>query len=115
MDLFVLPTYREGFGVVNLEAAAMCLPVITTDTDGVRESIEDGLTGLLVPVREVEPLRQAMLALMNDSQRRLEMGRAGRGRVEESFEQTAFWQKLEAHRRWLLNRAVAGENPADNS
>ncbi len=107
MDLFVLPTYREGFGVVNLEAAAMCLPVITTDTDGVRESIEPGVTGLLVPVRAVEPLRQAMLTLMSDPQRRADMGRAGRRRVQEKFEQSIFWHALELHRRQLLNRPSA--------
>jgi glycosyltransferase involved in cell wall biosynthesis len=106
MDIFVLPSYREGFGVVNLEAAAMELPVVTTDTTGVRESIEDEVTGLLVPVARVPELEAAMERLAADPELRRRLGRAGRQRVQDLFEQGKFWDALYRHRRALLEKAA---------
>ncbi|MBV9462673.1 MAG: glycosyltransferase family 4 protein [Verrucomicrobiae bacterium] len=101
-DLFALPSYREGFGVVNLEAAAMNLPVISTDTAGPRESIVPGETGLLVPPREVEPLHRALAELAADPERRARMARAGRQRVERDFRAERLWELWHEHRLRLL-------------
>ena len=57
MDVVVLPSYREGFGVVLLEGAAMALPVVGTDIPGGREALVDGITGLLVPARDATGAR----------------------------------------------------------
>ncbi len=104
MDVFVLPTYREGFGVVNIEASAMALSVISTDVPGPRESIVDGRTGLLVPARTVEPLILAMQKLLDDRDLACELGRAGRQRVMENYEQKMLWNKILEHRKSLLRR-----------
>ena len=104
MDIFVLPTYREGFGVVNIEASAMALPVISTDVPGPRESIVDGQTGLLVPARTVEPLILAMRKLSDDRELAYKLGQAGRQRVLDNYEQKMLWNKILEHRKLLLSR-----------
>ena len=104
MDIFVLASYREGFGIVNLEASAMKLPVISTDVNGPRESIVPGKTGLLVPVREVEPLYRAMKRLADDAELRKRMGEAGRRRVIESFDARQMWRLWDEHRMALCGK-----------
>lgn len=102
MDAFVLPSYREGFGSVLLEAQAMAVPVISTDIPGPREAIVDGETGLLIPPRDTEALRAAMLRLCEDPKLRTEMGNAGRDFVDRRFRQSNFWPQVLLHRRKLL-------------
>jgi glycosyltransferase involved in cell wall biosynthesis len=102
MDVFVLPTYREGFGVVNVEASAMKLPVISTNVPGPREAIEDDVTGILVPARQTRPLINAMIRLKGDPELRKRMGESGRQRVLEKFEQKKLWKAIVEHRRNLL-------------
>jgi len=102
MDIFVLPTYREGFGVVNIEACAMELPVITTDVPGPQESIINGRTGLLVPPRAVPPLIEAMKRLVEDPKLRKQIGIAARQRIKSCYEQKQLWKAIVAHRRKLL-------------
>jgi glycosyltransferase involved in cell wall biosynthesis len=104
MDIFVLPTYREGFGVVNIEACAMQLPVISTDVPGPQESIIDEETGLLVPARTVEPLINAMKRLLDELEFARQLGIAGRQRVREYYEQKQLWKAIVEHRRALLKK-----------
>jgi len=105
MDAFVLPTYREGFGVVNIEASAMELPVISTDVPGPRESIVDGQTGLLVPARTVLPLVEAMKRLLEDRELSKRLGVAGRQRVMGLYEQKQLWRAIVEHRLKLISSA----------
>jgi glycosyltransferase involved in cell wall biosynthesis len=104
MDAFVLPTYREGFGVVNIEASAMELPVISTDVPGPQESIVNGETGLLVPARTVDPLVKAMSRLIEDRNFGKQLGIAGRQRVKKLYEQKQLWKQIIEHRRGLLKQ-----------
>lgn len=105
MDIFVLPTYREGFGVVNIEAGAMQLPVISTDVPGPQESIIHLKTGLLVPARTVEPLARAMKRLLDEPELARRLGLAGRQRVQECYEQKQHWQAIIEHRLRLYKRS----------
>jgi len=105
MDIFVLPSWREGFPVASLEAGAMRLPVISTDVMGPRESVLNGQTGILVPVRDAEGLRAAIMTLARDPALRQQMGDAGRYRVETDFEQRQHWQRVVDHRRRILSHA----------
>lgn len=85
--IVVLPSYYgEGLPKVLIEVAACGRAVITTDHPGCRDAIEDGVTGLLVPVRNAEAIANAVLILLGDQQRCKEMGRAGRKRAEEMFD-----------------------------
>lgn len=87
-DFLVLPsvTVEEMFGMVLLEAMAAGRPVITTEVpSGVREVNVPGVTGLEVPIRDVEALAEAMRRLAEDAMLRDRLGAAGRARVRERF------------------------------
>jgi len=81
----VLPSYREGLPKVLIEAAACGRAVVTTDVPGCRDAIESGITGLLVPVRDALALADAIASLIQDPQRRRQMGAAGRRLAEQAF------------------------------
>ncbi len=85
MDIFCLPTYREGFGEVNLEAQAMKLPVVSTDVIGPRESVANGRTGFLVEPRNSKALVEPLKVLILDATLRKQMGEKARQRVERMF------------------------------
>lgn len=104
MDIFVLPTYREGFGMANIEASAMGLPVISTDVPGPQESIVNGETGILIPAKQVGPLVEAMKDLIERPLYAKKLGEAGRKRVQEFYEQKKLWQSILEHRQILLNK-----------
>jgi glycosyltransferase involved in cell wall biosynthesis len=81
MDLMVLPTWREGFPNVVLEAAATGIPVITTECTGSRDSVVPEVTGLLIPPGYPEAISEAVLKLLRDPSRRRRMGEAARAWV----------------------------------
>jgi lipopolysaccharide/colanic/teichoic acid biosynthesis glycosyltransferase/glycosyltransferase involved in cell wall biosynthesis len=85
MDVVALPTYREGFPVVPLEAQASGKPVVTTRATGAIDSVLDGKTGLMVPVGDPEALAKATGSLVDDPGRRAKMGRAGQEWVRREF------------------------------
>ena len=81
MDIFVLPTHREGLGAAILEASAMEIPVIVSNTGGCPEAVDDNRTGILVPVKDVISLTKAMRYLLENREVRLKMGKAGRKKI----------------------------------
>lgn len=85
-DVFVIPTWREGFGVSVLEAQALGLPVITSDAYGVVDSSVEGVTGLRCKVNDPEGLRKCMEQYYDSPEMRKQHGLAGRKRVEENFD-----------------------------
>lgn len=87
IDVLVLPTHREGFPNVALEAAASGIPVITTHATGSREAVLHGITGLLVPPRDPQALAEGMLALLADPEQRRQMGAAARRWVVARYPQ----------------------------
>lgn len=87
MDLFVLPSHREGFPRAAMEAAAMGLPVIATDVRGCREVVDDGVNGILFPVGDVDRLTAAVQALGSDPLRRADMARAAVSKAVERFDE----------------------------
>jgi glycosyltransferase involved in cell wall biosynthesis len=87
MDLFCLPSYREGMPRSIIEAMMMELPVVATDIRGAREEVIPGETGLLVPTRNVTALTAAIDALVCDPERAKKMGRAGRRRALDLYDE----------------------------
>lgn len=85
MDIMVLPTWREGFPNVVLEAAATAIPVITTECTGSRDSVIPEVTGLLIPPGYPEAICEAVLKLARDPTLRLRMGCAARAWVLKHF------------------------------
>ena len=104
MDIFCLPTYREGFGKVNLEAQAMGLPAVSTNVIGPRESVEDGETGFLVEPRSTRALVEPLKKLILDAELRKQMGQKGRERIQQKFDSKSVIQAIVEHRLKLLSK-----------
>ena len=78
---------EEGFGTVIIESASCGIPAIGTRIYGLKDAIEDGITGLLVGVKEIESLKHAMERLLQDHEMRKKMGETARMRAKEEFDQ----------------------------
>ncbi len=87
MDVFALPSWREGMPRSAIEAAASGLPLVLTDIRGCREVVTDGVQGLLVPVRDAGALASALVRVLEDGALRRRMGAAARRRAEAEFDQ----------------------------
>jgi glycosyltransferase involved in cell wall biosynthesis len=84
-DIFCLPSYREGFGMTLIEAAACGVPSVATRIYGVTDAVDDGKTGLLFSPGDIAGLTQSLLKLIDDSYLRQEMGEAARVRALKLF------------------------------
>ena len=101
-DLFVLSSHWEGFGIVLTEAMAAGKPVVATNTDGAREVVEDGKTGILTPIGHPKLLAETISALLNQPERMADMGRRGRERVRRLFDCQRFIRGYEAFYQSVL-------------
>ena len=81
---------HEGFPRTNLEAMCFGLPVVSTDVAGVREQVEDGVTGFVVPPSDPKHLADAIEELLRNPERRRRMGDSGRGKVLREFSTEAY-------------------------
>ena len=96
LDVLCLPTRREGFPNVVLEAASAGVPTVTTTATGAVDSVIDGVTGLIVPVDDAEALADALRLLADDPGRRRSLGSAARRRVETDFVPQNIWRGVDA-------------------
>jgi len=85
IDILLLPSFWEGFGIVLIEAMAAGKPAISTDTSSMPEIIVDGQTGYIVPPGDAEALAERAIKLLRDSSLREKFGKAARQRVLEKF------------------------------
>ena len=104
VDLFVLASNWEGFGIAVIEAMAAGKPVVATAVEGLREVIEDGRTGFLVPPGKPHALAEKVIYLLRNRNVSIEMGKEGRKRVEILFSLDSMIVKLENLYRNLLNQ-----------
>lgn len=117
-DVMVHPTYREGFGMVLQEAAALKIPIITTDIMGPGEYICNGETGILVPARDIDALQTAMSSLMNDSESRNKYANNNFRYTLQYFERSVMINRILEDRIGLLKQAgllEKGENNGINT
>ena len=94
MSVLALPTYREGFVVTALEAAAMELPVVGTDVPGCRDAVADGETGTLVPARDAPALARALARYLRDPGVMTRHGQQGRRRAIRDYRPQLLWKAL---------------------
>lgn len=99
MDVLVLPSRREGFPNVVLEAAAMTVPAIVSDATGCVDSVIDGTTGVIVPVGDADRLAAELMALLENRTERERLGSAARARAVADFDPRKVWA-LHAQ-RWV--------------
>jgi len=102
MDIFVLPSYREGVPRGAMEAAASGLPIVTTNVRGCRQVVVDRSNGYLVPARDAGSLERALTELVLDAELRRSMGDAGRRRAEEFFDERDVVERVLSCYRELL-------------
>lgn len=95
-DVLVLPTRREGYPNVVLEANACGVPVVTTRATGAKDSVVDGVNGLLIDVDDAEGLADALQTLHRDEVRRSELATRARERVLTRFEPARIWDGLDS-------------------
>jgi len=94
MDVLALPTYREGFPNVLLEAAGMKVPVVATRVTGCADAVQDGVTGMLVPPCDAVRLAGALRTYLHDGELRHRHGAAARDRVLREFRPEGIWEAL---------------------
>lgn len=102
MNVYVLPSYREGFGSSVVEAEAMGVPVIATDIPGPRDAMVNGETGLSVPVKTVKPLIKEMNRLYNDRDLCEQLGKSGAEYAKTKFDQIELCSYIKKDRENLL-------------
>jgi lipopolysaccharide/colanic/teichoic acid biosynthesis glycosyltransferase/glycosyltransferase involved in cell wall biosynthesis len=95
LDVLVLPSHREGFPNVPLEAASAAKAVITTNATGARDAVVDGVTGLIVPVGDAKALGRAMIQLLLKPEQTIAFGHVGRERILREFTPEVIWHELE--------------------
>ena len=105
MDVFCSLSYREGFGLVVIEAAAMQLPGIVSDALGQRDTIEDQETGILVRTKNVDDVVKAMVTCIEQPEKVKAMGVKARKCVEEKYDQKELFKQLAEHR----NNQIVGK------
>ncbi|TSC95209.1 MAG: group 1 glycosyl transferase [Parcubacteria group bacterium Licking1014_1] len=104
MDIFVLPSYREGLSMSLLEAQAMKKPVIATDIRGCRESVQDSKTGVLVPLKNPGKLAEAIIFFLSNLQKAVITGEAGRKMVLEKFDERIIFDRIKEEYKNLLKK-----------
>lgn len=110
MDVFVLPSWREGFPNVALEAAASGIPVITTHCTGAMDAVVSEVTGFVVPPGHPEALSETVLTLFRNPKRRHQMGIAARAWVAEHYEDRRVLGQTVEFYKSLIKRASGNES-----
>ena len=100
-DIFVFPSYREGFPNVVLEAGAMGLPAIVTDINGSNEIIEHNINGIIVPSKDTEALLNAMETCIENSDLMRKLANCSRDRIATHYERNFVWNEILAEYRLI--------------
>jgi len=110
IDVLVLPSHREGFPTVILEAGAAAKPVVATAATGCLDAVVDGVTGCLTPLGDVRALSRAVARLLDDPDEARRKGLAGQQRAVADFSQAALWSaQLQLYWAMLAGAMLAGD------
>jgi glycosyltransferase involved in cell wall biosynthesis len=106
MDIFVLPSYREGFPYSIMEASSMGKSVIATNIRGCREAVKNGVTGILVPPGNSGILAKNIVFLLENPKKSEELGKNGRAKAKKDFDEKLFFDRMEKEYDSLLKIKV---------
>ena len=95
MDLFVFPSRAEGFGATLIEAMAMRIACVSTYSDGTRDTVEDGKTGLTYAPGDVDGMTEAVQTLIRNDALRLRLAEVGRSQVRARFDLDNMTERVE--------------------
>lgn len=112
MNAFALPSYREGFPRTLMEASAMGVPCVATDIRGCRESVRDGVNGLIVPVRDAAALADALRKILTSGELAAKLGAGGLQEARARFDERLIFEKV---RHTYLRLLAARGIPAPGS
>jgi glycosyltransferase involved in cell wall biosynthesis len=105
MDVHVLPSHREGFPRSPMEASAMGIPSVVTNVRGCRQTVDDRVTGRLVPAKDASALAEAILELLGDPDLRRRYGAAARQKALREFDERVVFRRItSAYERLLASR-----------
>lgn len=105
-DALVFPSYREGFPNVVMQAGAMGLPAIVTNINGCNEIIEEGVNGLIIPTKDAEALKEAMIKLMSDKELYTKLKSNSREMIVSRYEQKVVWKALLDEYKRLIDKLI---------
>ena len=103
MDIYILPSYQEGFGMGVVEAEAMGVPVIVTDIPGPIDAMKNGETGMIVKKADIDSLYASMKIMMEDNGLLKQYGIQARELATQKFNQNILFEKILEDRKKLLN------------
>lgn len=106
MDCYVMPSYREGFGLTVLEAGAMELPVICTNIPGPTDAIHNEVNGLIVKKKDSKAIEDAVLRIYSDRELAKQLGTAGYENVKKNYEQKSLFKYILEDRERLLQESL---------
>ncbi len=107
MDIFVLPSYREGFGMSVVEAEAMGVPVVVTEYPGPVGGMVNGHTGYVIPIKDAQAIEAAVLRLIKNPEMCKRFGENGIALAREKFDSKVFCSKLMENRLGLIQTVRA--------
>jgi glycosyltransferase involved in cell wall biosynthesis len=93
-NIFVFPSYREGFPQALMQASAMGLPSIATNINGCNEIIDHNQTGILIEPKSEEAIVEACLTLLENPEHRILMGQQARVKIAQNYEQKKLWNTI---------------------
>lgn len=104
-SVFVLPSIEEGLAVVQLQAMACGLPLICTANTGGEDLIEDGMEGFIVPIRDVEAIKEKLLLLYREPERRKDMGEMAKLKVSRGFSWDDYGDRVTGEYRRIIGES----------
>lgn len=105
-SVFVLPSLEEGLAKVIIEAMACGLPVIATTNTGAEDVVREGQDGFVIPIRDVDALKEKILFLYNNRNICEQMGQSAKERVKKNFSDDAYAKRIISAFNMVLNRRV---------
>ncbi len=106
--VLAFPSYREGFPNVPLQAGAMGCMLLLSDINGCNEIVQNGINGMLVPPKNTEQLREAMLFIRQQPGKRTQYADVARHKIMNDYDQQKLWEiLLKEYQYWLLKKGLA--------